>query len=237
MLAQDKLFFANGTSRKGIIVTNAKDFIYFKITDTSRIEKISKSNLILMEDYKGNRYVFSQQDTQTNSIPHSQEKNKTLRNIFSAQPLAIFFGRANFAYERLSKDGRVGFLIPLIITFDPKFGNIFTADSNFNSVHVKGYGYITGLDLNFYSAKGETAKMFIGPRIRYGTDVAFYNTQGYSVQTQVGLKISRPDGKMSQSLSIGFGFVRIISSSSFGAINPKQSHAWYSLNYRFGIKW
>ena len=206
LFAQDKLFFTNGTSRKGIIVTNAKDFVYFKSSDTSRIEKISKSKLLLMEDYKGNRYLFSEQDSQANSTPHSKEKSTIRRNILSVQPLAIFFGRANFSYERLSKDGRIGFLIPIILTFDPTFGNIFTADSNFNSVHVRGMSYITGLDVNFYSEKGETVKMFIGPRIRYGTDVAFYNTQGYTVQTQVGLKIGRPNGKISQSLSLGFGF-------------------------------
>jgi hypothetical protein len=33
------------------------------------------------------------------------------------------------------------------------------------------------------------------------------------------------------------GFIRVISSPAGKLIDPKQSYAWYSLNYRLGVKW
>jgi hypothetical protein len=50
--AQDKLFFIDGKTKKGMIVSNTKDHLYFKETDTSKTERIDKSSLILVEDYK-----------------------------------------------------------------------------------------------------------------------------------------------------------------------------------------
>lgn len=234
--AQDKLFFKNGTSRKGILVTNARDYVYFKTSDTSEVEKIKKSKLVLMEDYKGNRFHFSEDESSTDSLQKKIKNNSSPRNVLSIQPLALLFGRANFSYERLSKDMQVGFVIPLILTFDPAFGNIFTADSNFNSVHIKGVSFITGLDINYYFGKKEGVKLFVGPRIRYGTDMAFFNTEAYTIQTQVGLRMGRPDRKTVQHLSVGFGFARVISSAWLRA-DSKQAHMWFSLNYRFGIRW
>jgi len=234
--AQDKLFLKNGKTKKGIIVTVVRDFVYFKATDTSSVEKIKKSSLLLMEDYKGNRYLFSEQDTQIDSSRTSPKKGQQHRNILSVQPIAIFFGRANFSYEYLSKDGKIGFVIPLILTFDPSFGNIFTADTNGNSIRVKGISYITGLDINCYFGKKDAVKLFIGPRIRYGTDIAVFNTEGYSVQTQFGIRIGNPNRKIVQHLSFGFGFVRIISSSS-RRYDAKQSQMWGSINYRLGVSW
>ena len=234
--AQDKLFFSNGTVKKGIIVSNAKDFIYFRTSDTSQVEKISKNKLILMEDYKGNRYLFSPEDTRPDSLHFSKRKLAIPRNSLSIQPLAIFFGRLNFSYERMSKDNKIGFVIPLILTFDPSFGNIFNVIDS-SRAHVKGINYITGLDVNFYSDRGTSAKFFVGPRIRYGTDVAFYNTEGYSIQTQFGLKLGNPERKFVQHLSIGFGFVRVLSSAAIRVSDTKQSHVWYSINYRLGVKW
>jgi len=237
--AQDKLFFKDGTSRKGVLVTNAKDYVYFKSSDTSALEKIQKSKLILMEDYKGTRYLFSGKENNRDSLPLALKKSDAPRNIFSIQPLAVLFGRGSFYYERISKDQKVGIVIPLILTFDPQFGNAFNSllDSTRNSRRVKGINYITGFDLNFYFGKKEGIKLFMGPRLRYGTDVAFLNIEGYSLQTQFGIRVGRPDKKTVQHLAVGFGFVRIISSSALRIVDPKLAHPWYSLNYRLGVKW
>jgi len=234
--AQDKLFFVDGTTKKGIIVSNVKDYVYLKASDTSQVEKISKSKLILMEDYRGTRYLFSKQEPPKTTVALTQEISDTPRNSLSIQPLSILFGRLNLSYERMSKDNRIGFVIPLILTFDPSFGNFFNVIDSTRS-RIKGLNYITGLDVNFYSGKGKVTKLFVGPRLRYGTDVAFYNTEGYSIQTQLGMKVSKPSGKMVQHFSIGFGFVRILSSAALRVTDSKQSYVWYSLNYRLGLKW
>jgi hypothetical protein len=236
LTAQDKLIFRDGTSKKGIITTVTKEYVYFKKTDTSSIEKIRKSKLIFMEDYHGTRYVFSLNDTLSNTKRKNQDNGLKYRNSLSMQPLALLFGRLNLTYERLSKDGKVGVVIPLILTYDPSFGNIYTADTTLKSVHIKGVSYITGVDINYYFGKKDGLKLFLGPRIRYGTDMAFFNTEAYSVQTQIGIKVGRAESRVVQHLSVGYGFVRIISSNSL-RYDAKQSHLWFSLNYRFGVKW
>ena len=234
--AQDKIVFRNGSSRKGIISTITKEYVYFKNNDTSAVEKIRKSKLIFMEDYRGTRYLFSENDTA--SIPNKKNPNEAsaLRNNISIQPLAVFFGRLNLSYEHLSKDGKLGIVVPLILTYDPSFGNLFTADSTNSYNRVKGVSYITGLDLNYYFGKYDGFKLFAGPRIRYGTDVAFYNTEAYSIQTQVGMRLGKSASRVVQHLSLGYGFVRILSSNALRS-DSKQSLMWFSLNYRLGLKW
>ena len=237
--AQDKLFFVNGTSQKGFIVSRAQDFIFFKTSDTSGIQKISKNDLLLVEDYKGNRYFFSAKSKNENPSPPSTEKTTASRNILSIQPVAILFGRGTIVYERLSKDSKVGFVIPISITFDP-FGSLYNSriDTNQNSVkRVSGVNFIAGLDFNFYVGRHENFKFFIGLRVRYGTDLFLRDVEGYTIQTQVGWKIGKPDKKFVQHLSVGFGFVRVLSSPAGRLIDPKQSYGWYSLNYRLGLKW
>lgn len=234
--AQDKLVFRNGTSRNGIISTVTKDYVFFKKNDTAAVEKVRKSKLIFMEDYRGTRYVFSENDTSSTTSRGNTKDPLPLRNSISIQPLALLFGRLNLSYEHLSKDGKLGIVIPLILTYDPSFGNLFTFDSTNSYTRVKGVSYITGLDLNYYFGKSDGFKLFAGPRIRYGTDVAFYNTEAYTIQTQIGMKLGRSKSRVVQHLSIGYGFIRILSSNALRS-DSKQSLMWYSLNYRLGVKW
>jgi hypothetical protein len=237
--AQDKLFFTNGTSQKGFIISRAQDFIFFKTSDTSAIQKISKSDLLLIEDYKGNRYFFAAKSKNETLLNSSAQNTITSRNILSIQPVAILFGRGTLVYERLSKDSKIGLVIPFSITFDP-FGSLYNSriDTNQNSVkRISGVNFIAGLDLNFYVGRHENFKFFIGPRVRYGTDLFLRDVEGYTIQTQVGWKIGKPDKRFVQHLSVGFGFVRVLSSPAGRLIDPKQSYGWYSLNYRLGLKW
>lgn len=236
---QDRLFFRDGTSKKGFILSMGKDFLYFKTSDTSSPQKINKASLVLAEDYKGTRYLFSGQSVPSDS-PDSPIKNQDpARNIFGLQPFGIFFGRATFVYERLTRDHLVGVVLPVSLTFDP-FGSLYNSrlDTSLNSVkRISGVNFITGLDVNFYLGKKESRRFFIGPRIRYGTDLFLRDIEGYTLQTQVGWKIGSVKRRFVQHLSFGFGFVRILSSPAGPLISPKQSYGWYSLNYRVGVKW
>jgi hypothetical protein len=149
------------------------------------------------------------------------------------------FGRATIVYERFTKDNKVGFVFPLSLTFDP-IGTLYNSriDTSMNSVkRIKGVNFIGGMDVNFYIGKNEHTKFFVGPRIRYGTDMFLRGIEAYSIQTQFGWKIGNPAKASIQHLSFGFGLVRILSSPAGALISPKQSYGWYSLNYRVGIKW
>lgn len=236
--AQDKLFYKTGQIKKGYIVSIANDVVYFKNSDSSAItQQILKSDLLLVENYKGDVFIFSTAKKSTLSDKTKQPIGKL--NDLGLQPFSILYGRVTLVYERFTKDNKIGFVFPLILTFDPN-GNLYHTkiDTNKNSVRrLSGVNFIGGMDVNFYIGRKERAKFFVGPRIRYGTDMFLRGIEAYSIQTQFGWKFGKPNSSFIQHLSIGFGFVRILSSPAGNLISPKQSYAWCSVNYRVGIKW
>ncbi|MDO9000825.1 MAG: hypothetical protein Q7W45_13740 [Bacteroidota bacterium] len=235
--AQDKLFYKNGNVKKGYVVSVTKEVVFFKNSDTSiQTQQIPKTDLLLLENYKGDVFIFAN-DKKTES--EKPETKLYKRNALGVQPFAVLFGRVTLVYERFTKDNKIGFVFPLSLTFDP-MGSLYNSriDTNRNSVkRLKGVNFIGGLDVNFYVGRRESSKFFVGPRIRYGTDMFLRGIEAYSLQTQLGWKYSNPKKSMIQHLSFGFGFVRILSSPAGPLISPKQSYGWYSINYRVGIKW
>lgn len=236
--AQDKLFFTNGSTLNGIIVSNAKEFIYFKKTDTSQTEKINKTSLILVEDYKGNRYIYGSMQTEPKKENVPSVNSEAKKNILSLQPFGFLFGRISLQYERLTNDLRFGIVVPFALTFNP-YGTIYPSRNDSTFTEVTGVNFITGLDVNYYLGKTESFQFFIGPRIRYGTDLFVFGggIHGYSIQTQFGWKVGKPSGRFIQHISFGFGFIRVISYQSVQTVDANQSYAWGSINYRLGIKW
>jgi hypothetical protein len=236
--AQDKLIFKNGEIKKGFIVSIGQDVIFFKNNDTAlNTKQIPKADLILLENYKGDVFIFS--EAKKNEELKKSELPVFKRNALGLQPLAIMLGRATIVYERFTKDNKVGFVFPLSLTFDP-IGSLYNSriDTSANSVRrLSGINFIGGMDVNFYIGKNENTKFFVGPRIRYGTDMFLRGIEAYSVQTQFGWKIGHPNKASIQHLSFGFGLARILSSPAGALISPKQSYAWCSVNYRVGIKW
>ncbi len=234
---QDKLFFSNGTVKKGVIVSIAKEVVYFKYTDTSATIKIKKSDLVMTENYKGVRFIFGEQKKiNSDSLPL---KPIYKRNSLGVQPLGIFVGRATFVYERYTEDNKIGFVFPLSVTFDP-FGSLYNSriDTNRNSVkRIPGVNFIGGIDVNFYLGKRKNRQFFIGPRFRYGTDMFLRGIEAYSLQTQVGWRIGSNARIATQHLSLGFGFANVLSALQGPLVRSKKFYGWYSVNYRFGIGW
>ncbi len=235
--AQDKVFFKDGSFKKGVIISMGNDFIFFKTSDTSLTsQKIARTDLLLVERYNGKIFIFAASEKPT---ADTSLKNKLFyRNSFGLLPLNFLTGRITVLYERLNKTGRIGVVIPLSLAFDP-VGPIYTLkndSNNFAAGHKKGINFIGGADLNFYLGKGDFEGFFIGPRVRYGTDM-FLGIEGYSVQTQFGWRSGQGDEKVSQHVSVGIGFVRILASSAGSLIDPKQSYGWFSINYRLSVNW
>ncbi len=236
--AQDKLFFKDGKIKKGFIVSTSTDIVYYKNSDTSlQTFQIPKSELLLVENYKGDVFIFSKKK---NKQSKDTVQIKTFKqNSLRVQPLGVFVGRVTFIYERFTKDNSIGFAFPLSITFDPS-GKLYRSgvDTSANAPRrLSGVNFIGGLDVNFYMGRNERSKFFVGPRIRYGTDMFMAGIEGYSAQTQFGWKYGQPDKAFIQHLSFGFGMVRILSSPAGARISPKQSYPWFSMNYSLGIKW
>lgn len=235
--AQDKLIFKNGKVQKGIVVSISKDKVLFRNTDTSGIQTIKKTDLLLLENRRGIRYLFAAAVPTTQTKTRVQEKKA--KHSIGVQPFGLLTGRATLAYEHFIADGNIGIVIPLSITFDP-IGVFYNSqiDTSANAPkRISGVNFISGLDVNFYVGNNETAKFFIGPRFRYGTDVLLRNIEAYSLQTQVGWCIGDTQSAFIQHISVGFGFARIVEAPGSGIINTKNSYGWYSVNYRLGIRW
>ncbi len=233
--AQDKLIYKNGGVRKGQLISVSKELVYFRQSDSSATEQILRSDLLLAETAEGTRYIFApggEPDKKT-------DPSKMRRNSLTVQPLGIFVGRATFVYERLSDDEKIGFAVPLSLTFDP-FGPIYQTgiDTGFAAIRrITGVNFITGMDVNFYLSKKEFSRFFIGPRFRYGTDVFLREVEAYTLQTQMGWRFGRSSEKIVQTLAMGFGFVKIVSSPQGTLLDPRQAYGWFSFTYRAGFSW
>lgn len=239
--AQDKLFFTDGSVQTGIVVSIAKEHIFFKKSDTSAVQKISKSQLLLLENYRGVRYLFGPEKGAAIGQPAdtSMEKHNPRQNYFGIQPFAILLGRGTFVYEHYSANDKVGIVVPLSLTFDP-IGLLYNSgvDTNRNALkRISGVNFIVGLDVNFYVGKNKSARFFIGPRARYGTDLFLRGIEGYSLQTQLGWRLEDARGIFTQHISLGFGFVNILSAPGGRVVSPDNFYGWYSINYRLGIRW
>lgn len=236
--AQDKLFFKNGTSKKGFIVSMSSDVVYYKNSDTSvKTQQIPKTELLLVENYKGEVFIFSGE--KKTIVAKNADTLVYKRNTIGIQPLGILMGRVTFVYERFTKDNKIGFAFPLSLTFDP-IGKLYNPqiDTSINAPQrLSGVNFIGGVDVNFYVGRKINSKFFIGPRIRYGTDMFAEGIEAYTIQTQFGWKYGNPEKAGIQHLSFGFGVVRILSSPAGAVISPKQSYAAFSVNYRIGAKW
>lgn len=236
--SQDKVFFSSGLVKKGIVVSIAKDAVFFKDTDTSATQRFKKTDLVMVEKYDGVRFIFAKEDNNTEketAVPLTSYK----KNSIGVQPLGIFVGRGTIVYERYAYNGRVGFVFPVSVTFDP-IGSLYNSrvDTNKNAPkRISGVNFIAGADVNFYLGQDDFTRLFVGPRLRYGTDLFLRGIEAYSLQTQVGLRMGSPDEIFSQHLSVGFGFVNVISTFTGPLVHPKQFYGWFSVNYRLGIGW
>ncbi|HQQ94036.1 MAG TPA: hypothetical protein PLQ93_05740 [Bacteroidia bacterium] len=234
--AQDRFYFRNGTYKEARLVSVAKNWVYYRSSDTTQVESILKTELLLIDTEKGGRYLFSSKpDSSSGSHPKEFTKIKN-RNVIGLQPFGVFFGRVTVVYERLlGKD--LGLVIPFSLTFDP-FGTIYKIpnDSGAATPHIPGVYYILGCDLNYYLNQDEKSRFFIGPRYRYGVDQFLGGLEGSSLQFQLGWRYLSSKG-IQQHLSIGYGFVKVLSVPATSGVSPDQLYAWFSLNYRISLSW
>ena len=233
----DKIYLVNGEVKKGLVISMGNDFVFSKSSDTSlTTKKYLKSDILLIEKYDGKVFVFGKNsEKKVNTIDTTEV---FYRNSLGIQPLSFFLGRVSLVYERMNKEGTIGFALPVSLTFDPT-GIIYEPDSSRGTSgnHLSGVNFIGGADVNFYVGKGDFEGFYLGPRVRYGVDMFIGNIEAYTVQTQFGWKLEGSEYRMSHHISVGFGFVRILSSQAGNRINSKNSYSWGSISYRIGLNW
>jgi hypothetical protein len=232
--SQDKIFFKNGSMKQESIVSIGKDYVFIRNTDNTAINKYPLSDIRLIERYDGRVLVYADQKELPDSLPKKISVDK--RNSLSVRPFSFLSGRLSAEYEYLNEAGTIGFAFPVSLTFDP-FGTVYQSSFLSRNGRFEGYNVIAGADVNFYIGKYESVRFFIGPRFRYGVDMSLGNVEAYSLQTQFGWRIGHEENKITQKLSFGFGFARILSSQAGTLVNAKQSYGWGSINYSIGVKW
>ena len=152
--AQDTLVLLNGDSivSKVSEISNSKikykDF--YNIHGPDLIIRASKVQRIIFEN--GEEKIFSVGWESTFA-------NESLgRNIVSYHMFDVIYNDFTFSYERISKNKRIGYRIPLSIGFNDEYSN---SRDYFN------IGY-TGFGLNIYPAPHKKWTYFIGPEIQLG---------------------------------------------------------------------
>lgn len=236
LCAQDKLFFANGKVKKGYIVSIGNEYVFYKNNDTSEVQSIKKSELVMIEDVRG--VIFHIGTGGNLKSPRISNTVPDLKlNSLGVAPLSFFIGKATLVYERLNKTGKVGVAFPISLTYYPykEANNVNGAPKD--SLSRNEISFFGGVDVNFYIGKHPSRKFYIGPRARFGTYIFPGKVTGYTLQTQLGWRFGNPDGKLQQHLSLGFGLAKILTSSNSVAINNRTLLAWFSINYTIGLRW
>lgn len=247
-LGQDKVVFKDGRRLKCKIVAINPSTVTFK-DSTEKLTTIAKNDLLIAEYSSGSIYIFGNtaaSPTFSTPINKPRDKKADIRekeknfsdNIIGIQIPDIFMGRLTLSYERLFFEKQMGIAVPVSMTYDPNviYSGLSTDTSMKASKVRKNVSFVTGVDLNYYFESRSHTKFFVGPRFRYGTDVALGNITAYSVQFQNGFLICSSNGKMASTFALGFGFARILASPVGNGINPNQSYPWASFTFRLGFR-
>lgn len=251
--AQDKLFLRNNTTLLCKIASiNEKTVSYRDSVGAPQITTIPKESVIMAEYKSGEIYVFGKGETTSataakilneTSIERKERKMREWKkeeeelgnNIIGFYPAIIPLGRFSVSYERLLANKSIGIKIPFALTYDTKA--ILSSGSNNGTPTTTGVGFITGLDINFYTDIKPRTKYYFGPRMRYGKDV-FMELEGLTAQLQNGIMFS--GGKnFTNTIGIGMGISKIatIYGTTVGNnLFDKQIYPSFSLTWRLGIR-
>lgn len=134
--AQDKLFLRNDSIIQCNVVSIFGSTINYKLLNQKELQKIPKSQAILIE-YKSGKICFFNSGIVADvadSLPHIETKSeKNTReldefkkkeltypnNFVGFYPTQLLLGRFTLSYERLFANKSIGINIPLSITFNP----------------------------------------------------------------------------------------------------------------------
>lgn len=134
--AQDKLFLRNDSIIQCNVVSIFGSTINYKLLNQKELQKIPKSQAILIE-YKSGKICFFNSGIvaeDADSLPHIETKaEKNTRELYEFKkkeltypnnfvgfyPTQLLLGRFTLSYERLFANKSIGINIPLSITYNP----------------------------------------------------------------------------------------------------------------------
>ncbi len=250
----------DGSILKCKIVTIAQNTISYKDTlENSNTTTIAKNTVLIAEYKTGQVYIFSgekkaddtQQPVEVNETRQQRKDRKMMEwkkkeetlsnNILGFYLPAILFGRFGVSYERFFANKTMGIKIPAILTYDPTGVLLSSTTSNTNTTASqqqpnKGVGFITGIDINYYTDLKPELKYYFGPRVRYGTDMVFGGIEGLTVQIQNGIFRSRGK-RFTNTFGVGFGFFKLSQKyANIPGYSEKQVYPSASVTWRLGFR-
>ncbi len=182
-------------------------------------------------------------------------------NIIGFYIPELVLGRLTVSYERLLANKSMGIKIPFSLTYNP-FGALSSMSSNSSSTSttssttntnssttnnnnsnnnnteqpVRGTGFITGIDVNYYHDLKPNLKYYFGPRLRYGTDMMLGAMEGLTFQLQNGIFRSRGK-RMTSTIGFGVGFFKLSDKyANTGNYDVKHIYPWASFTWRLGFR-
>ena len=158
--AQDILYKTDNSKIECKVVEIRPNSIKYSLTGGGEpLIEVDKSELLLVEYGNGDYEVFVKKEPapQANPIkppPYQSPVNPQLnlkRNIISFGFLDVLLWRIQMTYEHISRDGKVGYKVPISL-------GLFQDEPSF----------FTGFDLNLYPDGQRRVSYFLGPKIRGG---------------------------------------------------------------------
>ncbi|MCD4745470.1 MAG: hypothetical protein K8R58_04155 [Bacteroidales bacterium] len=156
VLSQDIIYIIDGTSISAkVLEINPKEVIYNDFYNPDGPVYKIKKNQVLKIVYQNNKEEIINGETNIENILYS-------RNILAYHLFDIIFGDFSISYERISKNGKIGFKIPVCVGYGDE-----------NSSVLKNTFY-SGFGVNFYPTGQGKWKYFTGPNIKIGTGKEYY---------------------------------------------------------------
>jgi len=142
--------------------------------DGSTLE-IAKSELILVQYANGDFEAMAAPVEQVAVADPVPEQLDLPSNIISFNFTDVVFTRFQVLYEKINKEGTIGYRIPLAVGF-------FEEEPS----------YFTGFDLNFYPLGQKKLGYYLGPKIRGGIihDPIFYSDEFAALMFNNGVAIN-----------------------------------------------
>ena len=179
--AQDKIYTNRGevikakvkevspTQIKYIAFDNPEGPLY--ITYTSRIDSIVYAN--------GKVDIITGQGQKRSFQPRNLSENIPQLNTWVYDPMGFAFYSVSQSYERRLKNGKIGFRVPLYVsffgggiagvgTFKPSLGVYYPINVYYDRVNRNGSSIATGLNLKCYLFKRRVVRLFAGPEATIG---------------------------------------------------------------------
>lgn len=245
--------------KKDVLLTEYKTGEIYMFSNEEKTIKVENSNATLKVE---NEIIETREQRKERKMKEWKEQEALLsNNILGFYIPELILGRFTVSYERLLANKSIGIKIPLSLTYNP-FGALSSMSSsnsstsssstnttsgttnttssssnnNTNEQPVRGTGFITGIDVNYYHDLKPSLKYYFGPRLRYGTDMMLGGIEGLTFQLQNG--IFKSSGKrFTSTIGVGFGFFKLSERyANTGNYDVKQIYPWASFTWRLGFR-